>query len=262
MAASIFESLTPFFWALFAFPIVFFMQRWINRHLQGVALLLTGRVQWSILFYAVIMFPGVLLHELSHWVVANLLGVRTGRFSLLPKLQDDGSLRLGYVEYYKSPDVGPFRETFIGGAPLIFGTAAILLIGYFVFDAISVLQIVQDGSTEALSIALNEIFSTNDFWLWLYLLFAISNAMMPSASDRRAWPAFFIIMGVLTVLLYILGFQEALWRGLVGPGAALFGYIGLALSMTIAVNIIFMFFIWMVEWLIGRLRGAHVQYGE
>ncbi|MDJ0755665.1 MAG: hypothetical protein QNJ45_19220 [Ardenticatenaceae bacterium] len=261
MEQTLYDTLTPIFWAAFAFPVVLFMQRWINRHLQGVTLLLTGRANWSIIIYAVIMFPGVLLHELSHWITANLLGVRTGRFSLLPKLQDDGSLRLGYVEYYKSPDVGPVRETLIGGAPLIFGTSTVLIIGLLVFDATSVLNILQDGTPDSLSVALNQIFSTNDFWLWLYLLFAISNAMMPSPSDRRAWPAFLIIMGVVTTLLYILGFQEALWRGLTGPVVTIFGYIGLALSMTIAVNLIFMLIIGFLEWLIGRVRGAHIQYG-
>ncbi len=256
-----FDSLTPLLWAGLAFPIVLVMQRWINRHLQGVALLVTGRVQWSIVIYAIIMLPGVLLHELSHWLTANILGVRTGRFSLWPKLQEDGTLRLGYVEYYKSASVGPIRETLIGGAPLIFGTAAVLAIGFYIFQAAELLIMIRDGTPDALSAALNQLFETNDFWLWLYLLFAISNAMMPSPSDRRAWPAFFLLMGLLLIALYILGFQDFLYRGLTGPVATVFGYLALAFSMTIAVDLIVMGVIWFLEWFFGRLRGAHVEYG-
>lgn len=243
------------------FPVVLVLQRWITRHLQGVALLLTGRVQWSIIVYAIVMLPGVLLHELSHWLTANLLGVRTGRFSMWPKLQEDGTLRLGYVEYYKSASVGPIRETLIGGAPLIFGTTAVILIGHFIFRTSDLLPILGAGTPDALALVLDQLFATDDFWLWLYLLFAVSNAMMPSASDRRAWPAFLVLLAVLLIVLYVLGLQEVMWQGLTGPVAVVFGYLGMAFSLTIAVNLVFMGVIWSLEWLFGRLRGAHVQYG-
>ena len=111
------SMLMPFIWVAITLPCLYFLQRWIHRHLHGVALLLTGNKQWAIVLYAIVLFPGVLLHELSHWITANILRVKTGKFSVLPKSIADGSVQLGYVEYYKTSKVGPIRESLIGTAP-------------------------------------------------------------------------------------------------------------------------------------------------
>jgi hypothetical protein len=260
------DALTPILWAGLSFLCVLFMQRWIHRHLRGVTLLLTGNVQWSVLVYALVLLPGVFLHELSHWLTANLLGVRTGKFSLIPRQQKDGSIQLGYVEFYKDHTVGPVQETMIGGAPLVFGVGAILLIGYFVFGVTEIVAVAQMGSIDALSLVLQDLFATGDFWLWLYLLFAISNAMMPSASDRQAWPAFLLLTAVSTLLFatlfYIFGFIGILLTSLAQVTSALFSYLALAFSLTIAVNLIFMALIALLEALIGRMRGMYVIYGQ
>ncbi|MFO7682523.1 MAG: hypothetical protein R6X34_20995, partial [Chloroflexota bacterium] len=94
-------DLMPFIWVTLAFIVLLFLQRWIHTHLHGLSLLITGKPEYAVILYALVLFPGVLLHELSHWLAASLLGVRTGRFSLLPRRQPDGSIQLGYVEYYK-----------------------------------------------------------------------------------------------------------------------------------------------------------------
>ena len=111
------DALMPFLWVAIALLILVLMQRWIHTHLHGLSLLLTGKPDRALYLYALILFPGVLLHELSHWVTARLLGVRTGSFSILPKRQPGGSIQLGYVEYYKSKTLDPVRESLIGGAP-------------------------------------------------------------------------------------------------------------------------------------------------
>jgi hypothetical protein len=187
----------PFIWVILAFIILLLLQRWIHTHLHGLSLLLTGKPERAVYLYALVLFPGVLLHELSHWLTATLLGIRTGKFSLLPQRQKDGSITLGYVEYYKDSGLGPIRESLVGGAPLLTGTAVILLISYTVLDVTRLAEAVQTGHIDNLYLALDELLATPYFFLWLYLLFAIGNAMMPSPSDRRAWPAFLGISAVL-----------------------------------------------------------------
>jgi hypothetical protein len=118
------------------------------------------------------------------------------------------------------------------------------------------------GDAAYLVEAITGLFATSDFLIWLYLLFAISNAMMPSASDRRAWPAFVFIMVVTAVVLYLIGLQELLMRGLVGPVATVFGYLGLAFSMIIGVNLFAMFVIYFVEWLLSRIKGVDLVYNK
>jgi hypothetical protein len=165
------QNLMPFFWVAIALPILLLLQRWIHRHLHGLALLVTGVKGWALILYAIILFPGVLLHELSHWFTALILGVRTGSFSVLPKSRSDGSVQLGYVEYYKTANVGPIRESLIGSAPLVVGTAIILLIAYRIFDIPNLTAALRSGDVDTLAVALESLFATNDFLLWLYLLF-------------------------------------------------------------------------------------------
>ncbi|MEM7112441.1 MAG: hypothetical protein AAF614_08410 [Chloroflexota bacterium] len=256
------ESLMPFIWVAIAMIVLILMQRWIHAHLHGVSLLLTGRPQWAVALYAIVLFPGVLLHEVSHWLMATLLGVRTGSMSLVPRLQPDGTVQLGYVEYYKGKTLGPIRESLIGGAPLITGTAVILLIGFQVFGVTDLAAAIQSGDIDTLTLALGDIFATDDILVWLYLLFAVSNAMLPSASDRRAWPAFLLIMAVLAVILYFLGLQARIIEQIATPAATIFGYLGTGLSMAIGVDILFMLIIAALEALVSRIRGVNVVYGS
>lgn len=256
------ENLMPFIWVALTLPILLLTQRWIHRHLQGIAFLATGRKSWAIILYAIILFPGVLLHEVSHWLMAGILGVKTGGFSVLPKLKSDGSIQLGYVEYYKSQRLGPIRESLVGSAPLISGTAVVLLIAFQIFNVTTLGEALQTGDVAILTEALSVLFGTGDFLIWLYLLFCVSNAMMPSASDRRAWPAFILIMSVTAVILYILGLQELLLLGLAGPVATVFGYLALAFSLTIGVNLFAMFLIHIVEWILSRIKGVDLVYSK
>jgi hypothetical protein len=194
--------------------------------------------------------------------MAKILGVRTGSLSLLPQVQADGTVQLGYVTYYKGQNLGPIRESLVGGAPLLAGTAVILLIGNRIFSVTELAAAIQTGSINVLTLALATLLETNDFLVWLYLLFAITNAMLPSRSDRRAWPAFLLIMAILTGVVYLLGLQQVVVEGLAEPVTTIFGYLGLAFSLAIGVDLFFMLVIYVLESVIGRIRGVSVVYGR
>jgi hypothetical protein len=111
------------------------------------------------------------------------LGVRTGRFSLLPTPLPDGRLRLGFVE---TASVDFFRDALIGAAPLISGG---LFVAYAGMQRLK-LTLLWDSLAYG-KYSLKEVITTipaqADFWLWFYLAFTVSSMMLPSASDRRAW---------------------------------------------------------------------------
>ncbi len=251
----------PFLWVAIALITLVLLQRWIHTHLHGLSLLVSGKPDRAVYIYALILFPGVLLHELSHWVTARLLGVRTGSFSVIPKRRGDGSIQLGYVEYYKSKTLDPIRESIIGGAPMIVGTFVILLIGLRIFDVTNLAAAVQTGEVDQVSRALSIFFDTSFVLLWIYLIFAISNGMLPSASDRRAWPAFIVAMIILAGFVYLLGLQREVADGLAGPAATVFGYLGIAFSVAIGVDIFFMLILASLEAIVSRIKGVNVVYG-
>lgn len=253
-------------WLPFSFLFLFFLQRWIHRHLRGLALLLTGREGWAIALYALVLFPGVLLHEFSHWLTAGLLGVRTGKFSVWPKVQPDGSLQLGYVEYYKTKSLGPIRESLIGAAPLLWGITAILLISRLVFDVPSLVGSaeLQSLSWQNLILGFQNIFKTADSMLWLYLLFTISNAMMPSASDRRAWPGFIIVVGTILIFLtLVIRFLELTPVFIGGFSTSLItiaNLLTLVTTVIIVVDLVFAICIFLLEIVTGKIRNQRIRY--
>ena len=106
------DAIMPFFWVAFAMIILLVMQRWIHTHLHGLSLLLMGKPERAVILYAIVLLPGVFLHELSHWLTATFLGVRTGTFSVIPKMQSDGTVQLGYVEYFKGTHPGAYPRKY------------------------------------------------------------------------------------------------------------------------------------------------------
>lgn len=149
-----------------------------------------------------LLFPGVFLHELSHYVMARLLEVRTGRFSLLPKVMANGNLRLGYVE---TAATDPLRDTLIGAAPLISGMVVVTLLGINQLGIMPLTSslIAWDWQTlwaEAVKLPLRP-----DFWLWFYLAFAVSSTMLPSSADRRAWWSIGLFVGLVLILTLLPG---------------------------------------------------------
>jgi hypothetical protein len=94
----VWNELDGLWWLLLLVGPLLFLQRRLHREIQAVFLLLTKRPEISLALFSVLFFPGVLLHETSHWLAAHLLAVRTGRFSLLPRPLKDGRLQPGFVE--------------------------------------------------------------------------------------------------------------------------------------------------------------------
>ncbi len=242
--------LASFAWALGTLILVQLSARWIHRHLQWVGYRLSGSRSVALIIYSTILLPGVLLHELSHWLSAALLGVRTGRISLFPSVRPDGRLQLGAVEYYRA-GLDPIRESIIGAAPLVAGCAALLLIAGHLLGFPAAQDAIAAQDLGAVLGWMQVSLGTPDFWLWFYLAFAIANAMMPSAADRRAWPAFLVVVGAATGLLLALGLSDWIVLGLEGPLALGAGYLASAFTVTIIINLVMMGLLKLLETLLG-----------
>ncbi|MBN1220358.1 MAG: hypothetical protein JXM69_15635 [Anaerolineae bacterium] len=244
------------FWLIVSFGVMYPLKRWISSHVQGVAFLLTGSQKAAMWFFWVLFLPGTFLHELSHWLTAKLLRVKTGRFSLWPK-QRRGQLQMGAVQVEVAD---PFRHSLIGLAPLIFGSMAILIIGLGRLELADLGQALSSGDLEVMGQALVKILSTPDVWLWLYLIFAISNAMLPSASDREAWWSVLIYLGLALFLAIGLGLNPALSPQIQAIGLTIIAHLLYAFVITIAVDLFFFLIILMIETFFAWVLGRQVQY--
>jgi hypothetical protein len=196
------DSLDGLFWLLVALVALLFLQRALHREIQAVFLISTRSPGIAVWAFSLIFFPGIFLHELSHLVVAKLLGVRTGNFSLLPQPLPDGRLQLGYVEAAES-DI--FRDSLVGAAPLISGT---LFVAFAAIDRLHLVVMwdtMRMGQWSLFILGLQSLTNISDFWLWFYLTFVVSSTMMPSDSDRHAWLPLGLVAAALLGLAILAG---------------------------------------------------------
>jgi len=186
-------------WLIVLIGPLLLVQRRLHFELQAVFLLITRRPGVALGLFSLLFLPGVLIHETSHYLMARLLGVRTGRFSLLPQLLPNGKLQLGFVETAQSDFL---RDALIGLAPLITGGLAIAFMG---LDRLGLAPLAAAFSASDWPLfwdLLGGLPAQPDFWLWFYLAFAISTTMLPSESDRRAWlPLGLTLLGLLGLSL-------------------------------------------------------------
>lgn len=174
--------------------------RWLHRNLQGMTFLLANDREVALWLYAILLLPGVFIHEVSHALVAALLGVNIGWIHILPR-RVGKDIQLGYVPVEKTDFV---RASLIGAAPLFCGGAVIVIVGYLVFGTAAVVAALTMGDWVSALQGLAEVFKTPDAWIWAYLIFAIGNTMLPSKSDTHAWPTLGIVVGALVVILLVI----------------------------------------------------------
>ena len=248
--------ITP--WVLFTLSLVCSLvtQRWLQRHMIGLGLLATGKPDAAVTLYHTVTFPGVLLHELSHWLAARLLLVRTGRFVIWPE-RDKRGVRLGYIEVEK-PD--PLRGALIGAAPVVVGLLALLGIADKALNLGDLAAALPSADLAVIRPAVERLARAPDFWVWLYLIFAIANTMMPSPEDRQSWPAF--IAGVAVVALFMLaaGFGGMLLNALAGPVTAALNLLAGLFAVVFALNLGVMALVWAAEFVGTRATGRRVDY--
>ena len=247
---------TPLLWLAATLPLLFLIERWIHRHLQGIMLLLTGDSELAVVLYALPLLPGIFLHEASHALAAILLGVRVGRISIRPKRAGQ-RIQLGFVPVEKTDVV---RASLIGLAPLLVGSGVILLIGYRVFGIGTVGAAIAAGDWAGLTTWLLEALRAPDAWLWAYVIFTVSNTMLPSRADRQAWTPVIIFLFLVGVLLWVAGLWPAIVEGLAEPLTTALRWLATMCALTAVVDLSFVLLIALGERLLGRVKGVRVEY--
>jgi hypothetical protein len=231
-------------------------ERWIHRHLQGTMLLVAGDREIAVKLYALPLMPGILLHEISHALVAKILGVRVGRVSIRPQLADE-RIQLGFVPVEATDFL---RASLIGLAPLLAGSAVILLIGYWAFDIGAMQQAFSAADWSSLVASFSGMLKAPDIWLWLYLIFAISNTMLPSQSDRQAWTPIILFVVLAVALAWFAGLGPAIVEGLSQPLDLATRWLTTVYGFTVVVDLPFVLLITLVERTVGRMKGVRVEY--
>lgn len=244
-----------FFYLLLLLVPLLYLQRFLQHEIQAIFLLITRQPEISMALFSLMFLPGVLLHEVSHFLMAHLLGVRTGRFSIIPKKLEGGRIQLGYVETASSDF---FRDALIGVAPLVTGGIFVAFAGVSRLGLNTIWESLTQGQMSSFSMAMKSVVDMPDFWIWFYLIFAVSSTMMPSSSDRRAWLPLISMMVILLGLVLLIGVGPWILTRFESAFKAALDAITMVLGITVLIHLILLLPAWIIRKIISRMAGLQV----
>jgi len=232
-----------------------YLQRFLQREIQAIFLLITRQPEISMALFSLMFLPGVVLHEVSHFFMAHLLGVRTGRFSIIPKKLEGGRIQLGYVETASSDF---FRDAMIGVAPLVTGGIFVAFAGVSRLGLNTIWESINQGQISSINLALKSVIDRPDFWLWFYLIFTVGSTMLPSSSDRRAWLPLISVMVILLALILLMGVGPWILTKFGSAFKAAIDAITMVLGITVLIHMILLPPAWIIRKIISRMLRLQV----
>jgi hypothetical protein len=232
------------------------LQRLLHHEIQAVFLITTRNPQLTVGLFSILFFPGVFLHEASHFVMAKILRVRTGQMSLIPTTLSNGRLQMGFVETAQTDIV---RDSLIGLAPLIAGSLFLAYAGLNRLGLATLLDVLANGQTELFWAGLKLMPQVDDFFLWFYLAFAVSSTMMPSESDRHAWlPLGLWTAGLLALVIFV-GAGSWMLENIAPLLNDFFGSVATLFGLSVALHVILLLPIMLLHRIVSKLTGVDVK---
>ena len=147
----------------------------------------------AITIMTIVLFPGTVLHELSHLFTAEILGVHTGKLTLVPESIEEDDIQSGSVAIAHSD---PFRRTAIGIAPFVNGVIVLTALSWWLTQTIAGLWLIM-----SIQVTIAIIF---------YLILTVTNTMFTSKEDMVGVVPVFLTITILLVTGYIAGIQIVL----------------------------------------------------
>jgi hypothetical protein len=253
--ADLSQTLTSLWWLLLMLGPLILLQRGLHREIQAVFLLITRRSDLAIALFSLLFFPGVLLHESSHFIMAKILGVHTGKVSFIPQSIEGNRLRLGFVETEKT-DI--LRDALIGAAPMLTGGLFVAYAGIMRLNFLLVWDGLSSGDLDAALNSLAASYASPDFWLWFYLMVTVSSTMFPSASDRRAWLPVAFLLGLILCVALFFGAGPWMSENLLPMLLDALRGITIVFAISAAVHIIVLFPTWVLRKILNRMTRMQV----
>ena len=255
MPLSVFYPFDGLLWLLLVLGPLLLLQRGLHREIQAVLLLITKRADLATALFSLLFFPGVLLHEASHYLMAKILRVPTGRVSFIPQSIEGNRLRLGFVETSKTDIV---RDALIGMAPLLAGGAFIAYVGVYRLGLLSAWDAIVSGELELAIDAISTLLASSDFWLWFYLMVTVSSTMFPSPSDRRAWLPLAVVILLVVGLALFFGAGPWMSGNLLPVLNDVMRGISIVFSISGFVHMVVLIPVWLLRRILSKVTGLQV----
>ena len=100
---------------------LYLLSQTLIQAVYDLTMLITRSRAAGVTVVSLLTFPGTVVHELSHLFTAEVLGVHTGKLTLVPENIQEADVKAGSVMIAQSD---PFRRYIIGLAPIFPGSCA------------------------------------------------------------------------------------------------------------------------------------------
>jgi hypothetical protein len=235
------------------------MRRWLQQHVFKVGWLLTKNLQTTtILFYALFL-PGVLLYEVVFWMAAGILNVRAERAIEWPKATEIAELKLNFIKLGRS--TGGLRLTVVSITPFVVAIGIIWLVANNILNVDDAAVTLRAEGLRGLGSALGQIFSAPDVYLWIYILFAIGNTMMPRWEDLKGARVLLVAAGIVLAILFVLGVaDDVIANGLLNPLGDALNLLSSVFVVVIGVNVVITAALGGFETVFERITGDSATF--
>lgn len=184
-------------WAIFfiEFLILFLTSRFLFKSFYALLYFVFHSQKAAIFLISGFFLPGVLVHELAHLIVAELLRVRTHGVEFVPELTG-ASLKMGSVRVEKSDII---RNLLIGIAPVVVGSVLLTLSMYVLGRVFFYSQMFSSPLSFVVSVLVG------------YVVFVVTNTMFSSKKDVEGLLEALVIGGIIVGALYFIGLTPHVW---------------------------------------------------
>ncbi len=194
--------------------ILFFISQWLTQSLFELCLLVFRARSVGITIITILNFPGTVIHELSHLFTAEVLGVHTGKLTLVPESIQEDTIKAGSVMITQTD---PFRRYLIGLAPTVTGLVSITALSYFLSQQYSPITLLTV--------------------LYFYLLLTIGNSMFSSSEDLKGFIPFIITLAIMAGTAYFAGFRIGITGPALSVATTILDALTKSLGIVLALNV-------------------------
>jgi len=161
------------------FLLLFFFSQKCTRLLSRLFQHIFKKTAITINLLSFLFLPGIILHELSHFLIASILFVPTGEIEFFPEVHGN-QVKMGSVAIALTD---PFRRFLIGVAPVIIGIGIMFAASSYISAS---------------------LFSIQNLLLF-YVIFQISNTMFSSSKDMEGALGLTVGITLIGIVLQLFG---------------------------------------------------------
>lgn len=165
-------------------------------------------------WYAFLLWPGVIVHEISHLIGAVITLTPVRGFSVYPEGISNGGRVLGFVKHDQPR--GAISLIIVSAMPFIGGTLALQFLTFFILPTFPQTIAIPNQCSLSSLIIFNQfvtdawqaiLLGGSASWLFLYLVLSISAHLAPSSEDLRHTITGLVglfVAAILIIFIYIL----------------------------------------------------------